>query len=117
MKYQITSGNSGGHAAICCDGSEISGREPKNIKGTRYICRTCEDTDFCEPCMLKYDQRNLRVSHCQEHRFFTVAPLSAAASDFGTTIEEQIAFFTKELKGIQQELLALESNDCKPRKA
>ncbi|KAL9038332.1 MAG: hypothetical protein Q9214_005321 [Letrouitia sp. 1 TL-2023] len=116
MKYWIASEDEGDHAAVC-DGCETHSVDEKSIKGTRYICRNCEDVDFCEPCMLAYDQRALDVPHCQEHQFFAIPPLSAADKDFSITIEEQIAFFTKELKGIQQELLALEPKECKLRKA
>lgn len=116
MKYWMASGNRGGHAAIC-DGCEMRGGDLESIEGTRYICRTCEDTDLCQRCMLEYDRRAFDVPSCRNHPFFAVAPLSAAAQDIGTTIEEQIALFTNELNGMQQELLALESNECKPREA
>ncbi|KPM35983.1 hypothetical protein AK830_g10603 [Neonectria ditissima] len=40
------------HIGICCDGPLCAGNEayPAYVRGTRYKCAVCNDTDFCANC-------------------------------------------------------------------
>ncbi len=42
-----------------------------NIQGSRYVCKLCVDTDFCEPCHKKYRSSN-GVRNCGGHAFLEV---------------------------------------------
>jgi hypothetical protein len=40
------------------------------LEGKRYHCRTCADTDICERCFIKYDNKG--VKNCRGHGFLVI---------------------------------------------
>ncbi|KAL9613019.1 MAG: hypothetical protein Q9167_002409 [Letrouitia subvulpina] len=55
------------HGVIC----DICDQNP--IKGARFVCRTCPDTDLCSRCMFKYPNLN-SLAVCKNHGFIEVNP-------------------------------------------
>ncbi|MCJ1453511.1 hypothetical protein MMC28_003858 [Mycoblastus sanguinarius] len=43
----------------------------RRIKGARFVCQTCADTDLCSPCMGRYDKGS-RLGRCQGHKYLCV---------------------------------------------
>ena len=113
LKYWKMSENGKEDQPAACDGCAIHGGEQSNINGTRYVCRTCANTDLCEECWQKYDGGAFGLLDCKAHRYFASLPLLVSAQTFENAVEEQVSFFTEELKGLHEEMLALESGGSK----
>ncbi len=54
---------------IYCDG--CSGDRP--IRGKRFVCGSCTDTDLCEPCMSLQKAQVFPLPSCRDHEFLEVA--------------------------------------------
>lgn len=42
-----------------------------NIKGSRYVCISCVDTDFCEACFQEF-RNDVKFKRCKNHEFLKV---------------------------------------------
>ena len=113
LKYWKMSENGKEDQPAACDGCAIHGSEQRNINGTRYVCRTCANTDLCEACWQRHDAGDLSLLDCKAHRFFAILPLLVSAQTSENSVKEQVSFFTEELEGLLEEMLALESGGSK----
>ena len=86
------------HPAVCdmCDDNEC-------IKGVRFICRTCADTDLFSSCMSRYHSETLvgQAWLCQGHQFIKVLSndreslLNDHANRIGETSEQWLTRLVK----------------------
>ena len=54
---------------ICCDGCPGD----QYIRGKRFVCGSCADTDLCEHCMNLQKSRAPSLPSCREHEFLEIA--------------------------------------------
>ncbi len=43
----------------------------REIKGSRFVCKTCPDMDLCESCMADYERRDM-TQMCHGHSFLKI---------------------------------------------
>ena len=79
------------HGVVCnlCDSST-------DIKGTRFVCKSCPDQDLCEFCVQNYEH-DTSVRRCRWHRF-----LHVPGPDWKKTeVQDSLTYGIKEwLKGL-----------------
>jgi len=54
---------------VICDGCDNSNN---NIKGMRFVCRVCADTDLCWSCMADYESGTMNRRICRGHDFMKI---------------------------------------------
>ena len=54
---------------IDCDGCPGD----QHVRGKRFVCVSCADTDLCEPCMNLQKSRAPPLPSCREHEFLEIA--------------------------------------------
>ena len=64
---------------IYCDG--CPGDEP--LRGKRFVCGSCTDTDLCEPCMNLQKSQTLPLPSCRDHEFLETAERSLVKYEEG----------------------------------
>ncbi len=54
---------------VICDGCD---NPNNNIKGVRFVCRFCAETDLCSSCMANYESGSMNRRICRGHRFMRI---------------------------------------------
>lgn len=71
------------HAAYCNNCAE-----EEYIRGTRYVCRSCEDGDLCSDRYKLYDEGKLSFPFCKGHTFLAVPRNDWATLAPGTVLAD-----------------------------
>jgi hypothetical protein len=71
------------HIAACENcGSEIQ------ILGSRFVCRSCEDSDLCNSCYDLYKEGILKLPVCKDHSFLKIPRDEWGDLDPGTVLSD-----------------------------
>ena len=107
---------------IYCDGCPGDRR----IHGKRFVCRSCTDTDLCEPCMSLQKSQVPPLLSCKDHKFLEIAEPSldryakGRVNDAGETFREWLTRLAQcylnenEYKRLRNELVG-DSNKDNPQ--